>query len=113
MLTSADDDLGNGDLACLVQRVAEEDVGFVSAFAGLQVVRLVEEQRVHVVEADEVHDVNGLSRFDIHAREVLFLEKHELSLFILIAFDDLIPWDLFPVDFGDTLVVDRTMIAGA
>ena len=54
-----------------------------------------------------------MSRFDIHAREVLFLEKHELSLFILIAFDDLIPWDLFPVDFGDTLVVDRTMIAGA
>ena len=51
------------------------------ARAGM-IVGLVYEQRVYVVEADEVHFVHGLRRFDIHAREALFLEKYGLPLLV-------------------------------
>ena len=53
------------------------------AHAGM-IVGLVYEQRVYVVEADEVHFVHGLRRFDIHAREALFLEKYGLPLLVII-----------------------------
>src|SRR5262245_17399173 len=110
MLACFEYDFCNGYLTRCLERFPEKRVSFVSSLAAFHEIRLIEEKRVYLIKPDEVDDVHSLSRLHIGAGEVLIAKDDVSAFLILEAFDDLVPWDFFPVLFCNTLVIHGTQI---
>ena len=93
MLRVAEDDLGDADLSRVADRFADERVGTVRAFAGLQVVRRLEVALVHLVRIDEVQDVHRLRLLQCRGLEIVLGEDDELALLVFVALDQIFPAD--------------------
>ena len=65
ILARLDDDFRDPDLSRLLQRLAQQDIGFVAAFLRLEIIRFVEIHRVDFLQVDEILDIDGLRRFEI------------------------------------------------
>jgi len=110
VLAGFDDHLGDPRLARPAERLAQQSIGFGAFLLRFEIVRFVEENRINLFERHKLDDLDALSRLDVSPAEVLVLQDDKLSLFILIAFDDLVPRHLFGIGFGDAAVIDGAEI---
>ena len=84
----------------VADRFADERIGAVGAFAGLQVVRRLEVALVHLVGIDEVEDVDRLRLLERGGLEVVLGEDDELALLVFVALDQIFPADRLPFATG-------------
>ncbi len=110
MLLLPDDDLGNADLAALLERPEQETVGLLSAVLRQQVVRLAEVDRVDLLDIDEVADVDRVRQLDVEAVEILVGELDEPSFLDLEAADDVVGIDVLARVSPHLVVADRRQI---
>ena len=110
MLLVADDDLGDPDLPCFLERAREQPVGLLRAFGRQEVVRLPEVDRVDLVQVDEIADVDRVGELDIKPVEVLVLQGDIAAFLDLEAPDDLVGVDPLPVVPAHLLVGDRRQV---
>ena len=75
MFSCANDDFGDCDFARFGERLAQQDVRLVPALPNLEIIRLIEEQRIDVVNFNEVNDVDCLCRFDVDPGKTLPLRQ--------------------------------------
>ena len=103
-------DLGNSHFAGFRQRLAQQNIRFVSAFLRLQIVGFVEKHWIDFFLIDEILNIDRLSRLEIHPLKIFVFQDDVITLFVLVAFDDLVPRHFFTVFFRHPLVIDRTQI---
>src|SRR5580692_3576160 len=106
----ANDDARDGDAIAVGKCLPQQRVGMAPLFGRLEIVGLVEKHRADLVELDELDDVHGLSRLGVDLCEVLVGQQDVLTLFILVALDDLVPRDGFSVNAADALVLDAPLV---
>ena len=96
----------------VADRFADERVGTVRAFAGLQVVRRLEVALVHLVWVDEVQDVHRLRLLQCRGLEIVLGEDDELALLVFVALDQIFPADRLAFGLADALVVHGRFVFG-
>ena len=111
-LPLADGDLGDGDLAGVLQRLPEQDVRPGRGALRLEVVRLLEVDRVDLVLVDELEHLDLVAGAQGHVLEVLVGEDDDLAVGQLEALGDVAVLDLFAVDRADPLVLDAAAVGG-
>src|SRR5688572_11715872 len=109
-LALPDGDLGDGDLAGVLERVAQQHVRAGRRAVGLEVVGLLELDRVDLVLVDELQDVDLPPGAQGHLVEVLVGEDDDLAVGQLVALGDVAVLDLFTVDRADPLVLDPSAV---
>ena len=97
MLLVAHDDLRDRDATRLLEGFEQEAVGLLRAALGQQVVALAEEQRVDLVDRDELADVDRVRQLDIEPVDVFITDLDKAALLELEAANDLVGIDVFPV----------------
>src|SRR3954452_25394110 len=105
-LALPDGDLGDGDLAGVVEGVAQEHVRTRGRALGLEVVRLLEHDGVDLVLVDELQDLDLPPGAERQFLEVLVGEDDDLAVGQLITLGDVAVLDLVAVDRADPLVLD-------
>ena len=111
-LALPDGDLGDRDLAGVLQRVAEQHVGAGRGALGLEVVGLLELDRVDLVLVDELQHLDLAAGAQRQVVEVLVGEDDDLAVGQLVALGDVAVLDLFAVDRADPLVLDPAAVGG-
>src|SRR5690606_27444055 len=76
----------------------------------LEVVRLVVEDRVHLLGRDELMYVDATTGGERQVSEVLVVEDHHLAAAEVVALGDVVVGDLFTVDAADALVLDPAAV---
>jgi len=74
MLLVPDDDLCDPDFAGLVERADKEAIWLLGSICRQEVVSLPEEERIDLVERDEVADVDRVRQLDVEPVEILVLQ---------------------------------------
>ena len=105
-LLLADDDLGDRDAVGVAHRLQQQPVGLRAAGPGRQVVRVVVEDRVDLVEVDEVLDVDRLGLGRLDGVEFGGVDHHVAVRRDLIALDQILVGDLLPGGGVDALLRD-------
>src|SRR5260370_13326675 len=113
ILAICDYDFCNAYLARAAQRGVQGPVGSFAGLLRFEEIRLVEEFRIHLVQVDEVRDVDRVRGFDPHFFEVLVAQDHIASALVLETFYDLIGLHFFHVSLGDFFVFDRAEVCFA
>ena len=92
---AADDELAEADLAGLLQRVAEDDIGLGRGLVllGRHEIGLVEVERVDLALVDELDEVDGALRLELDVVDLLVGEEDVLALLDLVALDDVLGID--------------------
>ena len=73
MLSRTNDNFGYRNPARVSQRTAQQDIRFVPSLLDLEIVRLIEEERIDLINFDEVDDVHRLDCFDVDSGKIFFL----------------------------------------
>ena len=106
MLGLADDDFANADGSGRAYGFAQQRVRFLAAFRRHEVVGRLEVARIDFVLLHEVQNVDRFGLFERSGLEVLVGEDDEFTFLVLVAFDDLVPGNCFPIGTADALVLD-------
>ena len=69
---------------------------------------------IHVdfLRVDEVEDVDGLRLVEGRGLEIIFGEDDKAALFVLVAFDEILPCDRLAFSLADALVAHRRFVLG-
>jgi hypothetical protein len=81
-----------------------ECIRFLRVFRRHQIVRRLEVAGIDLILLHEVDDVDRLRSFDRRGLEVFIRHDDELAFFVLVAFNDLVPWYRLAVCLADALV---------
>jgi hypothetical protein len=111
VLLAPDHDLGDPDLAGLVQRSDEQAIRLLGPVLRQQVVSLAEVDRVDLVERDEVADVDRVRELDVEPVEIFVLDRDVPALLDLEPANDLVGRNRFAAVLADLLVADRRQVA--
>src|SRR5690606_35054376 len=106
LLTLPQRDLHDRHMVGLLQRLAQQYVRLGGYRLRLEVVRLVVEDRVHLLGRDELMYVDATTGGERQVSEVLVVEDHHLAAAEVVALGDVVVGDLFTVDAADALVLD-------
>ena len=79
----------------------------------LQIVGFIEVYRIDFLLIDEILDVYGLSCLEIDALKIFIFQDNVFSLFVFVAFDDVIPRYFLAVLLCHALVINRAQILRA
>src|SRR4029450_5228970 len=112
MLTVADHDLGNADLAGPAKRLMQNCVSFFPTLLRLEEIWFVEKLRIDLLQVHEIGDIDGMRGLDAHLLEVLILHHNIPTALVFKAFYNLIGRNLLRVRFRHFFVFDRTEVAG-
>ena len=110
MLLVAEADLRDADLVLIGECLAQQRVGLRAGLVRDQVVGLLEQDRVDLVEVDELHDVDRAAGFHRHLVEVVVGEDDVAVLLVLVALHDVLEGDLFAVLLAHPLVTDPPVV---
>ena len=113
ILPRFDHNLRDADFLALCEGIPQKGIGFVPSFLRLQIIGLVEKNRVDLFLSDEVLDFHGLRCFQVDPLKILIFEHDVFPLFVFVTFHNFVPRNFLAVLFGDTLVIHRTQIAFA
>src|SRR4029450_10894701 len=111
MLTVADHDLGNADLAGPAKRLMQNCVSFFPTLLRLEEIWLVEKLRIDLLQIHEIGDIDGMRGLDAHLLEVLVLHYNVTTALEFEALYDLVGWNFLRVRFRHLFVSDLTEIA--
>ena len=106
VLLGAHHDPGDAHHSGVLHGRQQQAIRLGAPVVGHQVVRAVEEQRVDVVEPDEVLDVDGVRRLGIERLQLLGLDQHIVAGRDFVALDDLVVGDLLVLLRAVPLLVD-------
>ncbi len=112
VLPRADDELRDAHLAGLAERLAQERVGALAAFLGLEVARPLEVLGVDLLGLDEVLDVDRRAPRDVRLLEVLLGELDERAVGLLDPLHDVLPGDLLVAGLAGALVANSPLVFG-
>src|SRR6267378_1430440 len=112
MLAIADHHLRNTDLGRPAERLMQDCVSFFSALLRLEEIRSVEKLRIHLLQVNEVGDVNGMRGLDSDLFKILILHHNIMAAFVFEALYDLVGRNFFRVRFRHFFVSDWAEITG-
>ena len=111
VLRLADDDLGDAHPAGLLQRLAQQRVRVLRALLRRQVVGRLEVPIVDVVAFHEIHDRDRLVLVHRGGLQIFLRQDDVAALFVLEAFDEVLPGHRLPLPLAHPLVPHRRLVA--
>src|SRR2546423_6911852 len=110
MLTVADHDLGNADLAGPAERLMQNRVSFFATLLRLKEIWLLEKLLIDLLHVHEVGNIDGMCGLDPHLPEVLVLHHYITAPLVLEAFHAFVGWNFLLVGLRHPFVSDRAKI---
>jgi len=110
VLLVAEADLGDPDLAGLVQGLPEQRVGLRAGLLRDEVVGLLVQHGVDLLEIDELLDVDRARGLDRDRLEVVVGQDHVAILLVLVPLHDVLVADLLAVDRAHPLHADPSAV---
>ena len=90
MLTVADHDLGDADLAGPAERLMQNRVSFFATLLRLEEIWFVEKLWIDLLQVHEVGNIDGMCGLDPHLLKVFVLQHYITAPLVLEAFHDLV-----------------------